>query len=53
MRTYDSRVMPMKQESVSQIIGIKSIREVGVARGINEGWRWLTEQLNTVEINNG
>lgn len=34
------------EASVARALGITSIRDVGVSRGLKEGWKWLTGLLN-------
>ncbi len=37
------------EKSVAENLGITSIRDVSIGKGIKEGWKWLREQLNLKE----
>jgi hypothetical protein len=46
------RLRPMyksHEESVAESIGINSIRDVTIDKGIKEGWKWLREQMKLKE----
>lgn len=36
------------EQYVAEILGIQSIREVGLSKGLKNGWQWLAGQLNLV-----